>query len=83
MWVWSLAGIAMSCGVGCTCGSDPVLLWLQCRSAAAALIGPLDWELPYAVGVALKKKKQQDVVIVLYMFVVGLFVLFYLFFGLP
>ena len=31
---------------------------LGCRPAAAALIQPLDWELPYAVGVALKRKKK-------------------------
>ena len=30
---------------------------LWCRIAAAALIQPLAWELPYASGVALKKKK--------------------------
>ena len=35
---------------------DPVLLWLWCRPAAAALIGPLGWELPYAAGVALKSQ---------------------------
>ena len=29
--------------------------WLRCRSVAtAALIQPLDWELPYATGMALK-----------------------------
>ena len=48
---------------------DPALLWLWCRSqmrlgsrvavaevwpAATAPIRPLAWELPYAVGVALK-----------------------------
>ena len=33
---------------------DPVLLWLWCRLAAAALIGPLAWEPPYAAYVALK-----------------------------
>ena len=31
---------------------------LQCRLAAAAQIQPLAWKLPYATGVALKKKKQ-------------------------
>ena len=31
-------------------GSDPVLLWLWHRLAAAAQIGPLAWELPYASG---------------------------------
>ena len=38
---------------------DPVLLWLWCRLAAAALIRPLTWELPYAAQVALKKKKKK------------------------
>ena len=28
-----------------------------CRLAAAALIGPLTWELPYAAGVAVKREK--------------------------
>ena len=45
----------MNCGVGCRCSSDLALLW--CRRAATAPIGPLVWELPYAVGVALKRKK--------------------------
>ena len=35
---------------------DLVLLWLRCRPAATAPIGPLAWEPPYAVGVALKRK---------------------------
>ena len=51
------SSIAVSCGVGCRCGSDLVLLWLWYRLAAAALIQPLAWELPYAMGMALKKKK--------------------------
>ena len=34
-------------------GSDPVLLWLWYRPAAVALILPLAWEPPYAVGAAL------------------------------
>ena len=38
---------------------DPALLWLQCRPAAAAPTRPLAWELPYAVGVALKKKERK------------------------
>ena len=49
----------MSCGVGPRCGSDPALLWLWCRPAATALIGPLAWEPPYAVGAALKLKKKK------------------------
>ena len=47
----------MSCGVGCRHGSDPVLLWLWCRPAATALIGPLAWEPPYAAGAVLKRQK--------------------------
>ena len=38
---------------------DPVLLWLWCRLAAVALIGPLVCELPYASGSSLKKKKKK------------------------
>jgi len=47
----------MSCGVGCRLGSDLVLLWLWCQTAAEAPIRPLAWEPPYARGVALKKSK--------------------------
>ena len=47
----------MSCGVSCRCGSDEAFLWLWCRLAATAPIGPLVWEPPYSVGVALKRKK--------------------------
>ena len=50
----------MSCGVGRRCGLDPRLLWLWCRLAAVALIQSLAWELPYAMGVALKSKKQTN-----------------------
>ena len=39
------------------CGLDPALLWLWRRLAAVALIQPLAWELPYALGAALKRKK--------------------------
>ena len=46
----------MSCGVGHRRGSDPVLLWLWCRPAAVAPIGPPAWEPPYAAGAALKKQ---------------------------
>ena len=51
----------MSCGVGCRRGSDPALLWLWRRLVATAPIGPLAWEPPYAVGVALKKKVYPNV----------------------
>ena len=43
----------MSCGVGHRYGLDPESLWLGSTPAAIALILPLAWELPYAVGVAL------------------------------
>ena len=48
----------MSCGVGRRCGSGLILLWLWPRLAATAPIGPLAWELSYAMGVALKFKKK-------------------------
>ena len=38
---------------------DPVLLWLWCRLAVTALIGPLAWEPPYAASVALKSNKNK------------------------
>ena len=47
----------MSCGVVHRCGLDLALLWLWCRLAAVALIGPLAWEPPYAAGAALKRQK--------------------------
>ena len=34
-----------------------VAVW--CRLAAAALIGPLTWEVPHAMGAALKSKKKR------------------------
>ena len=37
---------------------DPALLWLWCRSASTAPIGPLPWEPLYAVGAALEKTKK-------------------------
>ena len=40
-------------------GSDPMLLWLWCRLAAAAPIRSLAWEPPYATGAALKSKKAE------------------------
>ena len=38
---------------------DPELLWLWCRPAAVAPIRPLVWKLPYAAGVALKRKEKK------------------------
>ena len=48
----------MSYGVDHKLGLDPALLWLWCRPAATVLIQPLAWELSYATGAALKKKKK-------------------------
>ena len=50
----------MSCGVSHRCGLDLALLWLWCRPVATALIRPLAWEPPYAMGVALKKAKTKQ-----------------------
>ena len=50
---------AMSCNVGRRYGLDPTLLSLWCRPAAVAPIRPLTWKLPYAAGVALKRKKKK------------------------
>ena len=49
----------VSCGVGHRHGSHLALLWLWCRPAAVALIRPLAWESPCAVGAALEKTKRQ------------------------
>ena len=46
----------MSCGEDQRRGSDPALLWLLCRLAAVAPVGPLAWEPPYATDVALKRQ---------------------------
>ena len=47
-------------GVGRRSGSDPKLLWLWRRLAATALIRPLAWEPPYAMGAAQEKAKRQN-----------------------
>ena len=49
----------MSCRVGCRHRLHLMLLWLRCRPAAVALIRPLAWEPPYAMGAALEKAKRQ------------------------
>ena len=53
------SGIAVSCGVGCRCGSDPVLLGLWRRLVATAPIRPLAWEPPYAMGAIQEMAKRQ------------------------
>ena len=51
--------VGVSCGVNRRYGSDLALLWLWHRLVATASIWPLVWKPPYAVGVALKSKKQK------------------------
>ena len=46
----------MSCFVVLSHGLNRALLWLCCRQEAVALIRPLAWELPYAMGAALNAK---------------------------
>ena len=66
MWVWSLpllSGVRIQSCHELQYRSQPQLylafLWLWHRLAAAALIWLLAWQLPYAMGVALKRKKKQ------------------------
>ena len=62
MQVQSLAfGVAASFGVVFGCGSDPKLLWLWYRLIVVALIQSLACELPYAAGVAIKRKKKKSI----------------------
>ena len=39
---------------------DLTLLWLWCKPAASAPVLPLAWELPYAKGVAINRKKKKS-----------------------
>ena len=45
-----------------------LLVWLWCRLAAVPSIRPLAWELPYAVGVALKKEREREKCIYLFIY---------------
>ena len=58
----------MSCGAGHRHGSDPTLLWLWHRPEATALIRPLSWEPPYAMGAAQEMAKSQKKKILLFLF---------------
>ena len=58
-WVREPA-LPVSCGVGQSCGSDLVLVWLWCGPAATAPIPSLAWEAPYASGAVLKSKRKQQ-----------------------
>ena len=73
-WSWSSHRGAVIMNLTRTCedaGSIPspsqwvkdlTLLWLWCWLAAAALIQPLTWELPYAAGAAPKRHTKNAVV---------------------
>ena len=53
------SGVAANCGIGCGLSSDLAWLWLWCRLAATAPVGPLDWEAPYAAVVDPKRQKKK------------------------
>ena len=80
----------MSCGIGRRCGLDLALLWLWRRPVATAWIRPLAWELPYAMGAALKRKEKNtkscefftNYFLIFFFFVFCLLLLLLLFFGL-
>ena len=65
LWVQSLAlisGLRIQCCHELWCRLQTQfrhrhssLLWLWCRMVAVAPFPPLTWELPHAIGVALKK----------------------------
>ena len=57
--VGSGSSVATSCDRGRRGGSDLALLWLWCRWAAAAQTRPLAWELPYAAGATVKRKRKK------------------------
>ena len=66
MQVWSLAALSrlrIWCYPELWCRSQTwfgsALLWLWCRLAAIALIRPLAWEPPYAMGAALERLKKK------------------------
>ena len=54
--------MATSCRVGHRCGLDLVWLWLWHRLAAAAVIQLLAWEFPYVAGVAIRRKKNSQMI---------------------
>ena len=59
------SSIAMSCGVGHRCSSDPSLLCLWRRPATAAPIWSLAWDLPYDTRYSTKK---QIIIVIIYLY---------------
>ena len=53
------SGVAVSCDVGSQTWPGSGAVWLWHRPPAIAPIGPLAYEFPYDVGVALKSKKKK------------------------
>ena len=53
------SSVALSCSVDRRRGWDLAFLRLWCRPVATASLWPLAWEIPYAVGVALKRQNKQ------------------------
>ena len=51
--------VAVSCGIGHRRSLDPTLLWLYSLAATDPIL-LLAWELPYAMGVALKRQKTKQ-----------------------
>ena len=56
--VYQGSGVAVSCGVDGRCGSDPTLLWLWGRLAAAGLIQPPSLRTSTCRGAALLKRNE-------------------------
>ena len=52
--------LAVSCGVGHRCSSDPTLLWLWCSPAATAPIQPLTLGTSMCLRCGPKKNKKQN-----------------------
>ena len=62
VWVWSQwvqDPVLPWAVVGFRHGLYSTLLWLWCRLAAAPLIQPIAWELPYTTSVTLERKKKK------------------------
>ena len=58
---WEMNPTSIHEGVGSIPGLAQWIrdLWLWCQPAAVALIQALAWELPYAMGAALKRTKRK------------------------
>ena len=57
--IGGLRGIALCCGIGHRCGSDPALLWLWCRPEATAPMRPPSLGTSICRGCGPKKTKKK------------------------